>query len=60
MRYYCRVCDEPCEVIAKEEAYPYEFWGQASYYREYFLICENCGSFELEELYPDSQESDII
>lgn len=48
--YYCIDCENICEGTPVQETTPSEFWGTVEYTTETYLLCENCGSDELEEL----------
>lgn len=54
-KYYCHECKRQCSVIPVDDIFPYEFWGQISTHRETYIMCEQCGSYEVEE-YENEEE----
>lgn len=58
MRYYCYECHRECSTMPVDDAFPFEFWGEVGIHHESFLMCEQCGSYEIEEL--SSEEENII
>jgi len=53
--WYCHDCNRETTVIRCEDEVPYEFWGETGWYKEYFMICEICGSYNIQECYLEVQ-----
>lgn len=49
VNYYCYECDRQCSTIPVDECHPSEAWGAVMWITETYLMCEQCGGYQVEE-----------
>lgn len=48
-KHYCLDCQRECSTIPVDECHPSEAWGTTLSIPETYLMCEQCGSYEITE-----------